>query len=43
MTGTATVPAVTLRGKAGALPWMIPNGLVPLIVAAKNPDDPPCN
>jgi len=40
--GTATAPTVAIRGKSGAAPWKVPTGLIPSIVVAQNPDDPPC-
>lgn len=36
-------PTEILRGKTGALPWKVPTGIIPSIVATQNPDDPPCS
>ncbi len=41
--GTATAPTATLRGKNGAAVWTPPTGIVPSIVVAQNPNNPPCN
>ncbi|HTA88976.1 MAG TPA: hypothetical protein VK745_05360 [Polyangiaceae bacterium] len=43
VSGTATAPAFTARGKSGALPWKVPAGLVPAIVVVQNPVNPPCS